>query len=92
MAAKKKAPTSKVSDAFAPKRRPTAKEAAAAAAQITGTPEDGRGRPKATHNLKRTSVLVDPDQMQQLKIQAVKESRHMYELLGEAIDHYLTKG
>jgi hypothetical protein len=93
MAAKKKT-TSRVSNAFAPKDRPTAKQAAEAAAKVTketGTTDDGRGRPKATHGLKRTSVLVDPVQMQRLKLQAVTEGRHMYELLGEAINKYLAK-
>ena len=93
MAAKKKT-TSRVSDAFAPKPRPTAKQAADATEKVTkgtASTEDGRGRPKATHGLKRTSVLVDPDQFQRLKLQALTERRHLYELLGDAIDNYLDK-
>ena len=88
MAAKNKT-TSRVSSAFNEKDRPTPAAARTAAGEITGDKKDGRGRPKATHGLTRTSVLADKDQMQRLKIEAAKEGRHMYELLSEAIDLYL---
>ena len=88
MAAKKKT-TSRVSGAFDPKDRPAPAEAKKAAAAATGDKQDGRGRPKATHGLTRTSVLADKDQMQRLKVEAAKQRRHMYELLSEAIEDYL---
>ena len=88
MAAKKKT-TSRVSSAFKPKDRPAPAAAKKAAAEATGDKTDGRGRPKATHGLTRTSVLADKDQMQRLKIEAAKQGRHMYELLSEAIEAYL---
>ena len=89
MAAKKKTTTSRVSKAFAAKERPAPAAAKKATAKVTGDNADGRGRPKATHGLTRTSVLADKDQMQRLKIEAAKQNRHMYELLGDAIEAYL---
>jgi len=96
MAAKKKT-TSRVSGAFDAKPRPTAAAAKKAAAKATGlglnqdgTPKkDERGRPEASHELTRTSILADKAQMQRLKLQAVKEGRHMYELFADAVEAYL---
>ena len=53
--------------------------------------QPGPGRPRATHGLKRTTVMVDPDQMLRLKLVAVRSGRHMYEVLGDALDSYLEK-
>lgn len=95
MAAKKRTPTTKTKTAAAlgPKVRPTPEQAEKAAAAITGDEDEsrGRGRPKADHGLKRTSVLADREQMQRLKMQALREDRHMYELLFDAIGDYLAK-
>jgi len=98
MAAKKKT-TSRVSSAFSAKDRPAPAEAKKAAAKATATglglnkdgspKQDERGRPEAEHGLKRTSILADKEQMQRLKLQAVKEGRHMYELFSDAIEAYL---
>jgi len=49
----------------------------------------GRGRPKSTHGLKRTSVMLDDAKMQRLKILAIKQDRYLYELIDEAIAAYL---
>jgi hypothetical protein len=55
-----------------------------------GTPKkDTRGRPRADHQLTRTSILADGRQMEQLKQQAAKEGRHMYELYYDAVQDYL---
>lgn len=83
MAAKKKT-TSRVSSAFKPKDRPAPAEAKKAAAEATGDNSKKIGRPKATHGLKRTSVMIDPDKMAKIKKLAIDESCHVYELIDEA--------
>ena len=91
MAAKKKTTTSRVKDAFGAKPRPTEAEARRTAEEITSAKKETRGRPKATHGLRRTSVMADPEQMRRLKIAAAESGRHMYELLSEALEDYLAK-
>jgi hypothetical protein len=89
MAAKKKNTTSRISGAFGPKVRPTAAEAKKAAAAATAPPNRKPGRPKADHDLKRTSILADAKLMQRMKVAAAKENRHFYELMNDAMNAYL---
>ena len=49
------------------------------------------GRPKAGHGLKRTSALLDPEQMHRLKILAAKQHRYIYELMVDALEEFLNK-
>jgi uncharacterized protein (DUF4415 family) len=92
MAAKKKT-TSRVSDAFSAKERPAPAAAKKAAAEVTGDIKRKPGRPKADHNLKRTTILSDPDLMRHLKKIALDEDCHLYEVVNEAFrDHIKRKG
>jgi hypothetical protein len=87
--ATQKPTTTKSAARFAAKDRPTPSEAKKAAAAATGDNTRPVGRPKADHGLTRTSILADKAQMHRLKVEAVKQDRHMYELLSEAIEAYL---
>jgi len=91
MAAKKR--TSRVSDAFSAKERPARADAKKATAKVTGDLKRKPGRPKADHNLKRTTILSDPDLMRQLKQIALNEDCHLYEVVNEAFrEHIKRKG
>ena len=90
--AKKKKEGGLVASAFStPNTRPDPDQVNQRTAQITGDelPKSKGGRPKAQHGLKRTSILADPEQMLRLKMKALKERRHMYELFNDAIEAYL---
>jgi len=92
MAAKTKN-TSRVSSAFGAKDRPTPAAAKKAAGEITGDLKRKPGRPKADHDLKRTTILSDPDLMRQLKQIALNQDCHLYEVVNEAFrEHIKRKG
>lgn len=75
--------------------RPTPEEASRNAAQATSREEKrGPGRPPKEdkpENMKRTSISMDREQMDRLKVAAAIERRHVYELIGDAVEAYLQK-
>lgn len=88
--AKKKVPTTKAAARFGlAKNRPTPSEAKKAAAEATGDTTRPVGRPKVNHDLKRTTILSDPELIKQIKQIALDEDKNVYEVVNEAFRHYI---
>lgn len=81
--------TTKAADRFAAKPRPTPSEAKKAAAEITGDTDRKPGRPRVNHDLKRTTILSDPELIKQIKQIALDEGCNVYEVVNEAFRHYI---
>ena len=82
---KKKAPI--VGDKF-----PSPEEARKAAGEIIKETEpEESASPEAEHNYKRTTILVDPELVRQMKVIAAQTGKFIYEVMNEAMAEYIEK-